>query len=75
MTMIRNDITYDRMYRNGVQYAVGPVAPVAPPPPVLPDGPRIVAEMKALSRVRHHRPLHHEGSGGQYPVREESKRR
>ena len=50
MTMIRNDIAYDRMYRNGVQYAVGPVAPVAPPPPVLADGPRIVAEMKALSQ-------------------------
>ena len=44
MTMLRNGVTYDRMYRNGVQYAVGPLIP-APPP--LADGPRIVAEMKA----------------------------
>ena len=44
MTMIRNGVTYDRLYRNGIQYAVGPLIPAAVP---LATGPRIVAEMKA----------------------------
>ena len=46
MTMIRNGITYDRLYRNNVQYAVGPVPPAAP---AVPTGLRIKAEMKARS--------------------------
>ena len=47
MTMIRNGVTYNKLYRNGLEYAVGPVPPSVAPPPVLANGPRIVAEMKA----------------------------
>ena len=57
-TMIRNGVGYAKLIVNGVVSMVGNFntkslfagTPFVPAPPVLADGPRIVAEMKALSQ-------------------------